>query len=47
MVLPGGKKGRGQMEGEFGISRRKLLYIEEINYNVLLYIDWGTLFNIL
>ena len=38
--------GGGGMDWEFGVSRRKLLYLEWINNKVLLY-SKGTLFNIL
>ena len=35
--LPKGKKDKGGMDWEFGISRCKLLYIELINNKILLY----------
>ena len=35
MVAKGG--GEGEIDWEFGVSRRKLLYIEWINSKVLLY----------
>jgi len=32
-----GRRGRGRMDWEFGVSRHKLLYIEWIDNKVLLY----------
>ena len=37
MWLPRRREGEGGMEGEFGVSRCKLVYIEWINNKVLLY----------
>ena len=39
--------GGGGMEWEVGVSRWKLLHVEGINNTVLLYIEQGTIFNML